>query len=148
MVARVTSHQGIGPGTHFRVIARIGSAVIRYFAGPPHHPRATARNGSAVLGFLARPPHNPMTIARVYTGRFCVRFSANPYHVRCPRRGGSGAGWRGDACVALGGRVSQLHAGCSSGTQGDASVPTLLHTTPAPTRTRPFPKASHTKIPV
>src|SRR6266699_5716570 len=50
--------------------------------------------------------------------------------------------WRGrakmktDACVALGGKVSRLHAMWSSGMQGDASVPTLLHTTPAPTRTK------------
>ena len=83
--------------------------------------------------------------ARAYTGRFYMRFSANPCYVRCPRRGGGGAGWSGDACVALGGRVPHLHAGDSLGTQGDASVPTLLYTTPAPTRTIPHPKPPHEK---
>jgi hypothetical protein len=39
-------------------------------------------------------------------------------HHQCPRRGGSGAGWRGDACVALGGRVSHLHVEYCSGMQG------------------------------
>ncbi len=60
MVARVTSHKGIGPGTHpQRATARNGTAVIRYVAGPPHLPRATARNGTAVLRFLAGPPPRP-----------------------------------------------------------------------------------------
>jgi hypothetical protein len=64
------------------------------------------------------------------TGRFFVRCVGKGYR---PRRGGSGVGMGGDACVALGGRVSRLHTECVSGTLGDASVPT-----PHPHRSRPY----------
>src|SRR5712692_2419801 len=47
------------------------------------------------------------------------------------RRGGGGVERGGDACIALGG--STLPG------LGDASIPTPLHTAPAPTRTRPLP---------
>src|SRR6266581_6444555 len=47
-----------------------------------------------------------------------------PFHVHCPRRGGSGAGWSGDACVALGARTPRRMQASHPPTQGDASVPT------------------------
>ena len=53
----------------------------------------------------------------LFRGRFFVRRFGKRYR---SRRGGRGAGWSGDACVALGGRASRVHAGM----QGDASVPT------------------------
>src|SRR5712692_10279018 len=47
------------------------------------------------------------------------------------RRGGGGVERGGDACIALGG--STLPG------LGDASIPSPLHTAPAPTRSRPLP---------
>ena len=90
-----------------------------------------------------------------YTGRFFIRWFGKG---KCSRRGGSGVEQGGDASpcdlpdceavdaraslarrvgasVAQSGRVSCLHALSSSGTQGDASVPTPPSTAPAPTRT-------------
>src|SRR6266496_6119974 len=70
-------------------------------------------------------------VSPIFRGRFFVRRFGKRYR---SRRGGRGAGWSGDACVALGGRASRVHAGM----QGDASVPTQPHTAPAPTRPEKF----------
>src|SRR5437899_7905818 len=58
------------------------------------------------------------------------------------RRGGSGAQWSGDACVALGGGAMR------SWDEGDASVPSPHNPSPAPTGTKGLPRGGHTKPPL
>jgi hypothetical protein len=63
--------------------------------------------------------------------------SKHPTEHALPRRGGSGAEMGGDTCVTPAHDVStDVHYPDTSRnpSQGDASVPTLLHPTPAPTR--------------
>jgi hypothetical protein len=53
------------------------------------------------------------------------------------RRGGSGGGWSGDACVAL-----------VPPPMGDASVPSLHPCYPRPYETMPLPSSFQTNLPV
>src|SRR2546423_15543169 len=60
------------------------------------------------------------------------------------RRGGSGAEWGGDACVALAG--GRRHSGAPD--EGDASVPSPHNPPPAPTGTKGLLRGCHTIPPL
>ena len=70
---------------------------------------------------------------------FNSRFFGADHH---NRRGGRGAEWSGDACVAL---ASPMVGRCE-GTQGDPRVPTLLPCHSRPYETNSLPCSFH-KIP-
>jgi len=84
--------------------------------------RATLPSSSPGCGCVPIP-HNP---SPAFTGRYFMTSPGKPLHTR------RGEGWvvqGGDACVALVPFPCAPFPSC----QGDASVPTPLHTTPAPT---------------
>src|SRR5712692_194799 len=84
---------------------------------------------NAAVSAGSRGPRTPTRLARV--GFVCIPVCGVFRRIRS-RRGGGGVERGGDACIAQPGQRAP--------TLGDASIPTPLHTAPAPTRSRPLPR--------
>src|SRR5712692_7134507 len=87
---------------------------------------------NAAVSAGSRGPRTPTRLARV--GFVCIPVCGVFRRIRS-RRGGGGVERGGDACIAQPGKRAP--------TRGDASIPTPLHTAPAPTRSDASEDAAH-----